>query len=260
MVSVMPSVSEPPLRLRKPPIVEAVFDLACSMPEGFDVQKIEAQAVTLLRHRYPTVRPALMLEQSFVQQPGKEPAMSSRQILRGYQFLSEDLTRIIQFRLDGFSFNKLAPYSVLGDYLPEIRESWEVFIRLCNPSLVTRVSLRNINRIQVKQDLVKVEIGDYLKVGPHLHDEKNLTFTGFLNHHQALEKSTGNHVNVITTTQAIGDGAPALILDIEAYRQVAYKPNATDIWENDLPSIRSLKDRVFSNTLTPECLKTFEPF
>ena len=260
MVLQMPQTPETPLRLGKAPIVEAIFDLTCSMPEGFEVQKIEGEAHALLKHRYPTVRPTLLLEQSFVQHPGKEPAISSKQILRGYQFASDDGKRIIQFRSDGFSFNKLAPYTVLDDYLPEIEESWKVFLRICKPSLVTRVSLRNINRISVKADGTNVQLDSYLKIGPHLHDEKNLTFTGFLNNHQALEVSTGNRVNVITTVQGITADSASLILDIEAYR--------LDTREQEFPLrygpkifllIRSLKDRVFSNTLTESCLKSFEP-
>jgi uncharacterized protein (TIGR04255 family) len=257
----MANPQEVPLRLKQAPIVEAVFDLFCGMPDGFDIQKIAATAGDLLKTKYPKVKQSLMLEQSFTHQPGKEPAISSKSTLRGFQFFSADDKQIVQFRSDGFSFNRLAPYTVFDDYLPEIRASWEIFCKLCKPIIVTRISLRNVNQILTKVVDGKVQFENYLKICPHLPDEENLTFTGFLNNHQALEPSTGIRVNITLTTQTkIADGDLPLILDIEAFKTVIYPSDSSAIWDTDLPSIRSLKDKAFKNTLSEQCLKSYQPY
>lgn len=248
-----------PLRLRNPPIVEAVFDLFCSMPDGFDIEKFEKPASDILRPKYPTVKKIHMLEQAFAYQMGKDPDILAKSTLRGFQFFSPDEKQVVQFRSDGFSFNRLAPYTILDDYLPDITDAWQVFNRLCKPTIVSRISLRNINRIEVKMVDQTVNLENYLRIRPHLPDEKNLTFTAFLNNHQLLEPSTGNMANIILTSQQALDQTLAIILDITAFNIVNTDPDSPAIWEKTLPSIRRLKDEVFKNTLSETCLKSYQP-
>lgn len=248
------------LRLRNPPIMEAVFDLTCSMPEGFAIENFEGSGGEALKSKYPQVKKAFMFEQTFGFQPGKDPNVGSKQTLRGLQFQTADGKQTVQFRTDGYSFHRLAPYTIFDDYLDEILSSWAVFCNLCKPVIVKMVSLRNINRIVTKSEGGKFDVQDYLRLCPRLPDEENLTFTGFLHTHQLLEPATGNMANVLLTSQPVIDGVSSLILDITAYRNVSHKPDSNDIWKADLPSLRRLKDEVFKNTLSEKCLNSYQPF
>jgi uncharacterized protein (TIGR04255 family) len=99
---------------------------------------------------------------------------------------------------------------------------------------------------------------DYLKIGPRLPDEDRLTFTGFLNQHTAVEKDTGNQINIVLTTQPPEDQMLPLIFDITvAGSGTAEVENWTWLLAQ-IQALRALKNRVFRNTLTEQCLNLFQ--
>ncbi|MEI7451555.1 MAG: TIGR04255 family protein, partial [Desulfomonile sp.] len=186
------------------------------------------------------------------------PRMSVRHALQSLQFFQEGEKQIVQVRAQGFSFNRLAPYANLDVYLPEIERTWRLFISFATPVQIRNVRLRYINRILLPMVDGKVNLEAYLKVGPRLPDEDKLTFTGFLNQHTALEKDTGNQINIVLTTQPPQDKMLPLIFDITA------ASNGTAEVENrtwllaQIQTLRDLKNRVFRNTLTEQCLRLFQ--
>jgi uncharacterized protein (TIGR04255 family) len=54
--------------------------------------------------------------------------------LAAFQFLKNDEKQLVQFRNEGFSFNRLAPYTTLDDYLPQIKKNWEIYRIVAAPS------------------------------------------------------------------------------------------------------------------------------
>jgi len=108
---------------------------------------------------------------------------------------------LTKVRMQGFSFNRLAPYTSLDDYLPEIERTWGLFASIASPVQIRVVRLRYINRILLPLTNGRVELEDYLKVGPRLPDEDRLRFAGFLNQYAAVEIDTGHQVNIVLTSQ-----------------------------------------------------------
>jgi len=184
------------------PIVEAVVDIDCDTPQAQEVAALETVARDRFRDRYPKFR--TRFRQGFRIEPQSEgsPQISTgRPGIQAFQFLQEDEKQLVQVRTQGFSFNRLAPYTSLDDYLPEIERAWGLFVGLASPAQIRRIRLRYINRILLPLTAGRVELGDYLTVGPRLPDEEKLTFVGFLNQHAAVETQTGNQVNMILTTR-----------------------------------------------------------
>ena len=104
----------------------------------------------------------------------------------------------------------------------------------------------------------RVELDDYLNLGPRLPDEANLTFAGFLNQHSAVEAGTGNLANIVLATQPPeGDNLP-VIFDIETFRSVDGEPSDWSLLRSRIQSLRELKNLVFEKTLTDKCLKLFQ--
>ena len=203
------------------------------------------------------MRMQLLQEHQFSHAEGKPAEVAVQRNLQAFQFFSADDKQIVQFRANGFSFNRLAPYSHLDDYLPEIERVWQIFVSLAMPVTLRKIGLRTINRLLVPMADGKVTLEDYLRIRPRLPDEKALTFTGFLNHHRAAEPATGNHVNTVLTTQAVEGSNLPLLLDIDTFRPVKVAPPPWPEIVAILASLRSLKNRVFWNTLTEECLSLF---
>jgi uncharacterized protein (TIGR04255 family) len=252
-------MSQQSYHLKDPPIVEMILDMDCELAPGFDLGVREAEIRDEVSSRYPKMRQQLLQEHQISQPETGPPEVAVRRNLQALQFFSADDKQAVQFRANGFSFNRLAPYSKLDDYLPEIEWAWGIFLATAKPVTLRKISLRTINRLLLPLSNGMVTLEDYLRTCPRLPDESRLTFTGFLNHHSAAEPETKNHVNILLTTQAAEHNALPLILDIDAYRPVVVEPPPWSVIVEVLHSLRDLKNRVFWNTLTDKCRNLFSP-
>jgi|SRR6266853_43541 len=251
-------MSEPSLKLKNPPIVEAVVDIDCDMPPTFDLSGIEATACAAFQDTYPRLQKQLLGLHTIKTKAEAQPEMSFQHHMNALQFLHDDQKQLVQVRTQGFSFNRLSPYTSLDDYLPEIERTWRLFLGLCAPVQITLIRLRYINRFKLPTVQGKVNLDDYLEVGPHLPDEEMLTFAGFLNQHTSVEIATNNLVNTVLTSQPPEGEFIPIIFDNAA---TATGPHETDDWpwiQSTITSLRRLKNHVFEKTLTAKCLNLFQ--
>ena len=116
-------MSELEFRLSKPPIVEAILDLECDMPPGQSLGSLQAKARERYRDRYPKPVIQFFQEHQLGAGPGTKPRLSFRRGIQALRFLQEDEKQLVQVRVQGFSFNRLAPYTSLDEYLARLRLS-----------------------------------------------------------------------------------------------------------------------------------------
>lgn len=251
-------MDERKFKLLRPPIIEAVLDVDCDMPPGFDLTAVEGPAQNRFRETYPKLQKRLMQEHKIETQPDTPPKMSTRHATQAFQFIHGDGKQLVQVRAEGFSFNRLAPYTSLDEYLPEIERTWRLFVSIAMPVQIRAVRLRYINRILLPMPEPRLQLENYLKVGPRLPDEDKLTFTGFLNQHTAVEAGTGNQVNIVLTTQPPEEKRLPLIFDITVASPATGEVENWACLLAQIQAIRFLKNRVFRNTLTERCLNLFQ--
>jgi uncharacterized protein (TIGR04255 family) len=243
-------------KLRNPPIVEAVVDIDCDLPPGFDLGALEAVSRTALRDQYPKFR-VQMMQEHHVEMNADGLSTSTRQAVQALQFLREDEKQLVQLRVNGFSFNRLAPYTTLDDYLPEIERTWHIYSNLISPVQIRVVRLRYINRILVPM-APSIDLDEYLKLGPRLPDEDNLTLAAFLIQQVAIEKNTGHQVSLVLTAQAPAEDKLPIILDITVASNVNAEPDDWLAVMAAMAALRILKNRVFQNTLSDKCIQLFQ--
>jgi uncharacterized protein (TIGR04255 family) len=250
-------MNEAPLTLTAAPIIEAVVDIDCDMLASIDVDTLDIMAAALLADQYPTPR-RRMLNEHLISGAAEGPlAVKSRQGLQALQYLSADEKQLVQFRPTGFSFNRLAPYGSLDDYLPEIERTWKLFVDTAKPVVCRAVRLRYINRLPLPLTEGRVEIDEYLKVAPRLADEQRLTFAGFFSQQSVFESATGNQANIVLATQPHTDKQLPIIFDIEAFKDIASEPGEWQAISGRIQSLRALKNLVFRNSLSEKCLNLF---
>ena len=198
------------MKLKNVPIVEAVVDIDCDMPPGFDLVALEKAAREAFEPQYSKFR-AMFLEQHRLEAKGAEPSVhTADRAIQALQFAHDDGKQLVQVRGQGFSFNRLAQYTTLDDYLPEIERTWRLFLDLALPVQVCVIRLRYINRILLPMTKQGVKLEEYLKASLQLADDK-LLLSSFLNQYTAVEAQSGHEVTVVVTGQsAEGDRAPII--------------------------------------------------
>lgn len=240
------------------PIIEAVLDIDCDLPLAFDFAALEVTIRAAFGDSYPTFRIQKLQEHVFNLEVGSDPKMTTRHDIQAFQLLQEDEKQLVQIRAQGFSFNRLAPYSSLDDYLPEIERAWRVFVAVVAPIQVRLVRLRYINRVFLPLTDDRVELEDYLKFGPQHPDEEKLALVGFMNQCSAIERDTGNQVNIVLAAEALEHGRLPLIFDVTAFWPGSIEPNDWTTIHSTIQSLRDLKNRIFRNSFTEKCLNLFQ--
>ena len=256
VISDIMSASE--LRLPNAPIVEAVMDIGCDMPPSFDLAALEGPSRNRLQHQYPKFRVRLIRQTRIETPPNATPKMSILRGIQAFQFLHPDEKQLVQFRTQGFSFNRLAPYTSLDDYLTEIERTWKLFVELAKPLQIRIVQLRYINRILIPTVTGRVELDDYLKIAPRLPDEGKLMLIGFLNQQTAVEVDTGNQATTVLTSQPQEKDQLPIIFDNCVTSTGTREPEDWARIRSRILSLRDLKNRIFKNTLTEKCLNLFQ--
>ena len=245
------------MKLAHAPIIEAVLDIDCDMPPKFDLTALEQPALERFRDKYPVIKKQHLEEFQIKMGQTEPPNYSSKRAIRAFQFFQTGEKQIIQVRSNGFSFNRLAPYSSLDEYLPEIERTWKIFVGLALPVQVRNIQLRYINRIFLPFASEGINLGEYFKIYPVLPIE-NLALTGFVNQYLAAETDTGNFVNVVLTSQPVENHKAPMLFDNSAvWTGTAEVENWAWI-SAKIIALRNLKNRIFENTLTAKCLDLFQ--
>jgi len=246
-----------PLSFSHSPIVEAVLDIDCDQPSGGQLEQVESAARNCYSDRYPQVRSQIVQEHQFEIKGGEQPIMSVRGVLAAFQFLQNDGKQLVQVRAQGFSFNRLEPYTGFEELLAEVERTWRLYVKIASPVQVRSIRLRYINRILLPLTDGRVDLDEYLKSGPKLPDEERLAFGSFLNQQIAIEKCTGHQAVTVLTTQPVEDDKLPLIFDNSV---TASEPQESTDWPSILQNIqalRDLKNHIFERTLTAKCLNLF---
>ncbi len=252
-------MSNADIKLPNNPIVEAVLDIDCDMPPKFNLATLEGAAIASFSGTYPKFRQQFTQELQIEAKADAPPQVVNRHGIQGFQFRQEDEKQLVQVRAQGFSFNRLAPYSGLDDYLPEIERTWRQFVELTSPVQIRLVRLRYINRILLPMVDGRVNLDHYLKLGPRLPDKDKLTFVGFLHQHAVMEVATGDRATIVLSPQTAENEKLPIIFDNCVMSAGPMTPENWGWVLARISSLRNLKNSIFRETLTKECLNLFRP-
>jgi uncharacterized protein (TIGR04255 family) len=253
-------MTEARFKLDNPPIVEAVLDIECDLPPNFKPKNIESAARKKWARSYPKFRTQYLQEHRFeMTQPDGMPEVSIKTgIVQALQFLKNDEKQLVQIRAQGFSFNRLAPYTSLDDYLPQIKSAWNAYIELAKPIQIRVLRLRYINRFSLPFVNQRIELDDYLKNAPRPVDEQRMLLSAFVNQYSAIDLSTGHQlVSVLTTQPPVNDELP-LIFDNTVVVQEDIETGNWSYIRDKIQEMRELKNLVFRSTLKEKCLNHFQ--
>ena len=245
-----------PRHLRNAPITEAIFDFRVKARAGFRGEEF-APLQSRLADRFPKMEDRRGLQATFAVIEGKgRPPVVQDLGLQGYFFKAADEKTVAQFRVDGFTFNRLHPYTSWQELFPPVMELWRLYSTIARPEVITRLAVRYINRIPFPPGRVTLET--YLRSAPVVPPELPQDISSFLTRVTIHDPTAGMAAHVAQALEADASGRqPAVILDIDAFKQGEFAIDDPAI-EETFKRLRDFKNLIFFNSLTEETVRQFE--
>ncbi|MBI2090154.1 MAG: TIGR04255 family protein [Deltaproteobacteria bacterium] len=245
-----------PRHLQNAPITEAIIDFRVKARADLCAEDF-AGVKDQLSNRLPKLEEMRGLQATFQVLKGKgQPPLVQDLGLQGYFFKSQDEKVIAQFRIDGFTLNRLRPYTSWEDIFPQAMELWRVYLWVAKPAAVIRLAVRYINHIPLPPGTEKFE--NYLRAAPVIPPELPQYVSSFLT--RVTIHNPEDHV-AAHVTQALQPTTDVqrltVILDIDAYKEAEFLPEDPAI-ERTFMQLRAFKNMIFFNSLTDQALRHFE--
>ncbi len=255
-MNLLHTMSEFP-KLKNPPAVEAILDVKVVFPKGVELAALAALHGAL-KDVYPRKEEMRAIAFEFEQKTGTPPRSLTRDHGGiGYRFISVDGNELVQCRKDGFTLNRLKPYTGWEDVAAKAAKAWTVYRSAFPQAQIARVALRYINQILVPMFSNSLHLEEYFTV--HLPGPKveGLSFAGFMGQSVLLDQETGLEANWIFAHQPNPDPTKlAVVLDIDVFAQGAKAAEADVpvLWE----TMRGLKNRLFFGSITAKAQELFQ--
>jgi uncharacterized protein (TIGR04255 family) len=244
-----------PRKLRNAPIREALIDFRVKARRGIQAEEFRVLK-SELANTYPIVEDRNAFE-ALLEFSDKGPTTKTTQRgVVGLFFFNADKTEVVQFRVDGFTFNRLRPYGSFDAVAPRALALWRRYVAIAQPAVVTRLALRYINQIPISGDVI--EWRDYLVAGPRVPDQFPQRVSQFLTRVMVHDDVTDLAANVVQALEYNPEtGGPVVLLDIEAFAQREIAPVGDNV-NAVLAALRELKNRLFFSSVTDRTLAPFE--
>ncbi len=240
--------------LNSAPIVEAIIDLRVGLPSAFNPQEFLSLS-NILADRYPTNEPRKMFAGAFGLEEGKpfiQPPEDKG--IQGYVYKSKDEKNVVQFRIDGFTFSRLYPYTEWEDVLLEAKGLWKLYSSISVPELITRVALRYINRLDIPLPIDDLQ--EYFTAPPKIPDSLPQEMRHFFI--KIVIQESDISANIVQALQ--GSSKPehvGIIFDIDVFKRQESGFDEDTIWQT-FEQLRDLKNRIFFESITEKTARMYE--
>ncbi|WP_414528759.1 TIGR04255 family protein [Nodularia chucula] len=236
---------EAKINYTKIPITEALIDLRIKTP-------VDGGLISLnnfghqIQAEYTRKDEIVRLENKINIGQGATFASANQSVL-GYRFLSPDDKQIVQARLDGFSFSRLAPYQKWEPFRDEAQRLWDIYQIATDSKTVSRVTVRYINRLDLP--LPFNDFKEYLLTVPEISPKIS---QGLSDYFMQLQIPQEDVEAMLVLTEAIippSDNMISVLLDINLFADVDFDSNRHDHWRL-LETFRIRKNEIFEGCIT----------
>jgi len=241
-----------PRHLKNVPIIEAIIDFRVRLPVEFDAKEFSSLREDL-SDKYTKIEKGRIVGSIKVKddKPVVEPPKDTG--IKGYWFTSRNKKEVAQFRIDGFTFSRLQPYTKWESVLDEAKRLWELYSLKSSPQVVERISARYINRIDIPS---KSDLEEYFTASPvlpkKLPQELSQFFTRLVVHEKDLAASI-----IQTLVQSKKPEHIGVILDINVLKENVKGISDKSIWST-MKRMREFKNRIFFELIKEKTARLFE--
>jgi uncharacterized protein (TIGR04255 family) len=244
-------MARPRAHLEHAPIAEAVIDFRVLRQEQVTPQMFENLG-PLIGNQYSVKSEIQSISATFGFDNGRFLDPARVQASLGWRYQAE--TQIAQFRVDGFTFSKVEPYTTWEEVFGEAFRLWEVYVERAEPKQVSRIAVRYINRMRI---VGASNLLEYLEGPPNLPAPIPQVIREFLSR-IAVDDPARNASAVIVQAlePRVEPSTISLLLDIDAFKTVNSTPNDPEL-ANTFRQLRALKNDIFFASITERTVETY---
>ena len=236
------------------PISEALIDIRVKLSSSVSLSDLERLHSHIARE-YPDKKTRRMWEGTFEMGNEKDPLQKVQFQADGYAFTSPDGKQVVQYRLEGFTFSRLRPYTRWEELFAEARRLWGVYADHIKPVNVTGLAVRYINSIEIP--FKTFDYDDYFTAAPRIPPLLPQNLAHFFTR-LVIPFADRDAIATITTTPSNKPDPinTDIILDIAVSKDAMLEPNDGRVW--DIISIlREIKNEIFFGSITERTKEFF---
>ncbi len=226
------------------PITEAIIDLKTTFPDEISLDTLKS-IYEFIKDRFPSQE--LIRTGEIVLQPGTTDLVNASEHVTGFLYRSEDKSRAFQATLNGFTFNRLPPYTSWEEFSSEAKFLWEIYTKVCKPKAVIRAAIRFVNRLELPRP--NLSLKEYLRIAPEIGS--GLPQVQLSNFFMQLQIPQEDCMLVINeaTVPSTNPEVISIILDFDLFREHTWQSDDEEIWKL-LEKLRTLKNVAFETSIT----------
>ena len=239
--------------LGKAPITEALIDIRVKLSPDLDVRQIDSISNSI-KNEYPQ-KQEQRISQVHVEQKPDEDIVKSLRKINGYRFISSDNRKIVQVRLDGFTFSRLHPYITWEDLHSEAYRLWSLYKEITSPELIIRVALRYINNLNIPLPIR--DFSDFLTAPPPVPEGLPQGVSSFLTRVVIHEPTIGANGIITQALEQVVTNVAPIILDIDVFKLQPEGMGEKEAWDT-IEKLRDFKNQIFLNSITDKLKEIYK--
>ncbi|MBW4635964.1 MAG: TIGR04255 family protein [Iphinoe sp. HA4291-MV1] len=229
------------------PITEALIDLQIEVPSEKDVSVL-TKFLNDLKSDYPKHEYLLDFQSQFQLDSSLTTTTTITQKYTGFRVFSTDNKQVIQLRLNGFTFSRLAPYDKWESFRDEARRLWEIYCKTIDAKTVTRVAVRYINRIDLPYPFN--DFKEFLLTLPEISPKLS---QGLSDYFMQLQIPQTDLDAMLVLNEGIipsdKENSVSVLLDIDLFSNIKISSHDNSYW-NILENFRIRKNEIFEGCIT----------
>jgi uncharacterized protein (TIGR04255 family) len=243
--------------LNNAPITEAIIDFRVKLPPEFKVESF-LELKNTIGDRLPKVQERKLFSGQLKFKGGKPQKTSAEYHgIHGYFFRPEDEKNVAQFRIDGFTYSRLRPYTCWEEMFGEARELWKMYYGIAQPEAVTRLAVRYINHINIPLPID--DLSDFFTASPKIPDNIQGVISGFLSKVIVYDQEMDIATNIVQALEKSTkpDKYITVVLDIDSYKMGDFDVGNNEMWDI-FANLHNIKNQIFFNSITDQTARLFE--
>jgi uncharacterized protein (TIGR04255 family) len=240
---------------KNPPLIEALCEFYFAPETSQDFDRIINLLYAKIQTGFPK-RDRLQLQASQITLDTAGIPEITQQLLPLVRFQSNSEPVLIQVGQNLLTVNHLKPYISWEEFLPSVEMGFHAYREVVKPTIIHRIALRYINRIEITSDRIHLE--DYFEFRPFIGQKKLQDLAAFTLGIQIPHEGARDMLNIqLASVDSGTSNTVAIILDL-TYSLVKQGAITLDDISEWLTNAHSHIEDAFEACITDQLRSLFE--